>query len=213
MCPFRTTIRTPGDCRAGAPHDARANGGHLRGRRPRARSAKTADNALWRGCWNQMARYISASVEHALPPSTRRRSANSCDPPYWRPRTGEQFVSPGGRGDLREAIYYRGHYTRGCDASTLESCKSPSLDLRNSPRPKRPFGLSCVVEHAIEGSSWLVRQVVDLFLGNTVYTPVQQTKLVNALAEMQGVDERAQFVKFAVLTRDPEVAPGTPRIA
>ena len=95
----------------------------------------------------------------------------------------------------------------------LESCKSPSLDLRNSPRPKRALGLSCVVEHAIEGSSWLVRQVVDLFLGNTVYTPVQQTKLVNALAEMQGVDERAQFVKFAVLTRDPEVAPGTPRIA
>jgi hypothetical protein len=39
-----------------------------------------------------------------------------------------------------------------------------------------------------------------------VYTPVQQTKLVNALAEMQGVDDRGQFVKFAVLTRDPDVA-------
>ena len=49
-------------------------------------------------------------------------------------------------------------------------------------------------------------EVVDLFLANTVYTPVQQTKLVNALAEMQGVDDRGQFVKFAVLTRDPEVA-------
>ena len=49
-------------------------------------------------------------------------------------------------------------------------------------------------------------EVLDLFLANTVYTPVQQTKLVNALAEMQGVDDRGQFVKFAVLTRDPEVA-------
>ena len=49
-------------------------------------------------------------------------------------------------------------------------------------------------------------EVVDLFLANTVYTPVQQTKLVNALAEMQGVADRGQFVKFAVLTRDPEVA-------
>ena len=49
-------------------------------------------------------------------------------------------------------------------------------------------------------------EVIDLFLANTVYTPVQQTKLVNALAEMQGVDDRGQFVKFAVLTRDPEVA-------
>ena len=49
-------------------------------------------------------------------------------------------------------------------------------------------------------------EVIDLFLANTVYTPVQQTKLVNALAEMQGVDDRGQFVKFAVLTRDPDVA-------
>ncbi|MGQ0593834.1 MAG: hypothetical protein ACT4QB_14675 [Gammaproteobacteria bacterium] len=49
-------------------------------------------------------------------------------------------------------------------------------------------------------------EVVDLFLANTVYTPVQQTKLVNALAEMQGVGDRGRFVKFAVLTRDPEVA-------
>ncbi|MCI0732845.1 MAG: hypothetical protein L0Y38_03350, partial [Methylococcaceae bacterium] len=49
-------------------------------------------------------------------------------------------------------------------------------------------------------------EVADLFLSNTVYSPVQQTKLVNALNEMQGVEDRGQFVKFAVLTRDEEVA-------
>ena len=49
-----------------------------------------------------------------------------------------------------------------CEASMLESCKSPSLGLRNSPWPKRPFGLSCVVEYAIEGSSRLVRLQVQV---------------------------------------------------
>ena len=49
-------------------------------------------------------------------------------------------------------------------------------------------------------------EVADLYLSNTVYSPVQQTKLVNALAEMQGVADRGQFVRFAVLTRDEEVA-------
>lgn len=48
--------------------------------------------------------------------------------------------------------------------------------------------------------------VVDLFLGNTVYSPVQQTKLVQALARMQGTAERGQFVKFAVRARSGDVA-------
>jgi hypothetical protein len=46
----------------------------------------------------------------------------------------------------------------------------------------------------------------DLFLGNTVYSPVQQTKLVNALVRMSDVADRSQFVKFAVLARNAQVA-------
>jgi len=49
-------------------------------------------------------------------------------------------------------------------------------------------------------------EVIDLFLSNRMYSPVQQTKLVNALTEMQGVADRGRFVKFAVLTHDEEVA-------
>jgi hypothetical protein len=48
--------------------------------------------------------------------------------------------------------------------------------------------------------------VIDLFEGNTVYSPVQQTKLVNALARMNGTADRGNFVKFAVLARNGNVA-------
>lgn len=48
--------------------------------------------------------------------------------------------------------------------------------------------------------------VSDLFLGNAVYSPVQQTKLVNALMRMNNTADRGQFVKFAVLARDAQVA-------
>ncbi|MBS1214115.1 MAG: hypothetical protein H6R26_2732, partial [Proteobacteria bacterium] len=50
------------------------------------------------------------------------------------------------------------------------------------------------------------QDVIDLFLGNTVYSPVQQTKLVQALARMEGTADRGHFVKFSVLARDGQVA-------
>ena len=48
--------------------------------------------------------------------------------------------------------------------------------------------------------------VIDLFLGNAVYSPVQQTKLVQELARMNGTADRGNFVKFAVLARNDNVA-------
>jgi hypothetical protein len=66
-------------------------------------------------------------------------------------------------------------------------------DLRKMNREKLT-GMG--VSSAVEG----------LFPGNTVYSPVQQTKLVNALARMNGTADRAQFVKFAVLARNDNVA-------
>ena len=43
---------------------------------------------------------------------------------------------------------------------------------------------------------------IDLFLGNAVYSPVQQTKLVQELARMKNTADRGNFVKFAVLARN-----------
>ena len=48
--------------------------------------------------------------------------------------------------------------------------------------------------------------VIDLFLGNAVYSPVQQTKLVQELARMNNTADRGIFVKFAVLARSANVA-------
>ncbi len=48
--------------------------------------------------------------------------------------------------------------------------------------------------------------IIDLFEGNTVYSPVQQTKLVQELGRMNGTADRGNFVKFAVLARNSNVA-------
>ena len=50
------------------------------------------------------------------------------------------------------------------------------------------------------------QDVIDLFEGNTVYSPVQQTKLVQELARMNGTADRGYFVKFAVLARNANAA-------
>ena len=43
-------------------------------------------------------------------------------------------------------------------------------------------------------------EVADLFINNTVYSPRQQTLLVNALEQMTGVTNRSAFVSFAALS-------------
>jgi hypothetical protein len=48
--------------------------------------------------------------------------------------------------------------------------------------------------------------IAELFINNDIYTPRQQTLLVKALFELKGVKNRQAFVKFGVLTRDPDVA-------
>lgn len=48
--------------------------------------------------------------------------------------------------------------------------------------------------------------VIDLYIGNTIYTPREQTLLVEALAAMQATKGRDAYVKFAVLSNDPDVA-------
>jgi hypothetical protein len=49
-------------------------------------------------------------------------------------------------------------------------------------------------------------EVADAFLNNTVYSPRNQTLLVNALDEMKGVGNRATFVRLAAGTTDRDIA-------
>ena len=48
--------------------------------------------------------------------------------------------------------------------------------------------------------------IAELFIDNSVLTPRQQTLLVIALESMNGVKNREVFVKFAILTKDQDVA-------
>lgn len=48
--------------------------------------------------------------------------------------------------------------------------------------------------------------VIDLFIGNSIYTPREQTLLVESLAAIQATKGRDAYVKFAVLSNDPDVA-------
>jgi hypothetical protein len=48
--------------------------------------------------------------------------------------------------------------------------------------------------------------VSDLFLANAVYTPREQTLLIEALASMKATKHRDAYIKFAVLSADPHVA-------
>ena len=50
------------------------------------------------------------------------------------------------------------------------------------------------------------KDVIDLFTKNTNFTITEQTAIVAALGEMDGVDGRDEFVKFAVLTDNPDLA-------
>lgn len=49
-------------------------------------------------------------------------------------------------------------------------------------------------------------EIADAFLNNTVFSPRQQTLLVNALDEMKGVANRAAFVRLALATSTGDMA-------
>ncbi|MCZ6678104.1 MAG: hypothetical protein O7E52_12725 [Candidatus Poribacteria bacterium] len=55
--------------------------------------------------------------------------------------------------------------------------------------------------------------VAELFIDNTIFSPRQQTDLVFALEEMEGVGNREAFAKFAILTNSDDVATFRQRMA
>jgi hypothetical protein len=55
------------------------------------------------------------------------------------------------------------------------------------------------------GAMGVPGDVADLFIANAVYTPREQTLLIEALAGMTGTQNRAAFIKTAVLTDDPDL--------
>ncbi|MBM2830802.1 MAG: hypothetical protein HW411_1592, partial [Gammaproteobacteria bacterium] len=50
------------------------------------------------------------------------------------------------------------------------------------------------------------QDVADIFIANGIYTPLEQTLLVAALDNMKNTANRSEFIKFATLTDNPDVA-------
>jgi len=49
-------------------------------------------------------------------------------------------------------------------------------------------------------------KVIDLFIENGMFTPKEQTVIVNSLDTMKNTADRSAFIKFATRTNDPDVA-------
>jgi len=50
------------------------------------------------------------------------------------------------------------------------------------------------------------QDVADIFIANGIYTPREQTYLVGALAGMKNTGNRSDYIKFATLTDNPDIA-------
>lgn len=95
-------------------------------------------------------------------------------------------VVPGGAGTAMTAI--------GATRVTTEIFKNqPPVELRRINTDK----LNAM---GIEPSN------VEMFIGESVFTPREQTILVSALDEMKGVRERERFVQLAALTNNADMA-------
>ncbi len=50
------------------------------------------------------------------------------------------------------------------------------------------------------------QDIADIFIANSIFTPREQTYLVAALAGMKNTANRADYIKFATLTDNPDIA-------
>ena len=77
--------------------------------------------------------------------------------------------------------------------------------LKEELRDKSPDELRELNEKRLRAMG-VEQSVIDLYLGNYVFSPTYQTAFVSALDEIHGAADRGQFVKVAVLAKDEDQA-------
>jgi hypothetical protein len=77
--------------------------------------------------------------------------------------------------------------------------------LKEELRDKSPDELRELNEKRLRAMG-VEQSVIDLYLGNYVFSPTYQTAFVSALDEIDGAADRGQFVKVAVLAKDEDQA-------
>jgi hypothetical protein len=75
--------------------------------------------------------------------------------------------------------------------------------LKESVRDKSPDELREFNEAKLQAMG-VEQSVIDLYLGNYVFSPTYQTAFVAALEEIDGAADRGQFVKVAVLAKNED---------
>jgi hypothetical protein len=77
--------------------------------------------------------------------------------------------------------------------------------LKEQIRDKSPDELRELNEGKLRAMG-VEQSVIDLYLGNYVFSPTYQTALVSALEEIDGAEGRGEFVKVAILAKDEDQA-------
>jgi hypothetical protein len=77
--------------------------------------------------------------------------------------------------------------------------------LREAVRDMSPDELRELNEKKLQAMG-VERSVIDLYLGNYVFSPTYQTAFVAILEEMDSASDRGEFVKLAVLAKDEDQA-------
>jgi hypothetical protein len=77
--------------------------------------------------------------------------------------------------------------------------------MNNVMRDKAPADLR-KMNREILGTMGVGTDISDVFIANGIYTPREQTVLVGALKDMGNTNNRAEFIKFATLTDNEDLA-------
>jgi hypothetical protein len=90
-------------------------------------------------------------------------------------------------------------------AGTAVSITGGSQLMENVMRDNSPADLRKLNREKLTGMG-VNKDVADIFIANGVYTPREQTLLVAAIDSMSNTSGRAEFIKFATLTSNPDTA-------
>ncbi len=90
-------------------------------------------------------------------------------------------------------------------AGVAVSVSGGSKLMENIMRDKAPADLR-KMNRAKLAAMGVNKDVADIFIANGVYTPREQTLLVAAIDGMKNTSGREEFIKFATLTDNPDIA-------
>jgi len=90
-------------------------------------------------------------------------------------------------------------------AGVAVSVTAGSKLMANVMRDKAPADLR-KMNRATLAAMGVHNDVADIFIANGIYTPLEQTLLVAAIDSMKNTSGREEYIKFATLTDNPDIA-------